>query len=86
MVVNISQVIATASFFLACKVRDTPCFLKDVVVVAYEMVHKLDPSALQSIRQRVCRHPFYGITCILLMMVAYLPPSGCRKFSISKRN
>ncbi|BFG17755.1 hypothetical protein CerSpe_040290 [Prunus speciosa] len=46
------QVIATASFFLACKVRDTPCFLKDVVVVAYDMVHKLDPSALQSIRQR----------------------------------
>ncbi|RXI09888.1 hypothetical protein DVH24_027489 [Malus domestica] len=46
------QTIATSSFFLACKVRETPRFLKDVVVVAFEMVHSLDSSALESIKQR----------------------------------
>ncbi|KAL6207465.1 hypothetical protein ACLB2K_018423 [Fragaria x ananassa] len=46
------QTVATASIFLACKAEDTPRYLNDVVVVAYEMVHKFDSSALHRIRQK----------------------------------
>ncbi|XP_050364274.1 cyclin-T1-3 [Argentina anserina] len=46
------QTVATASIFLACKAEDTPRYLNDVVVVAYEMVHKFDSAALHRIRQK----------------------------------
>lgn len=58
VIVNILQTVATASIFLACKAEDTPRYLNDVVVVAYEMVHKFDSSALHRIRQKVCGHSF----------------------------
>ncbi|XP_040371819.1 cyclin-T1-4 [Rosa chinensis] len=44
--------IATACILVACKVDDAPHFLSDVAFVAYEIAHKFNPSALESIRQR----------------------------------
>ncbi|XP_062097436.1 cyclin-T1-3-like isoform X2 [Humulus lupulus] len=46
------QTIATVSAFLACKIKETPRFLNDVVVVSYEMIYKWDPSAPRRIRQK----------------------------------
>ncbi|KGN62623.1 cyclin-T1-3 [Cucumis sativus] len=46
------QTIGTASIFLACKIEETPRFLNDVVVVAYELTFKWDPSASKRIRQK----------------------------------
>ncbi|XP_020534779.1 cyclin-T1-3 isoform X2 [Jatropha curcas] len=45
------QTIATASMFLACKIEETPRLLRDVVVMAYKMIYKWDPSAPQRIRR-----------------------------------
>ncbi|KAF2310019.1 hypothetical protein P3X46_020848 [Hevea brasiliensis] len=45
------QTMATASMFLACKIEETPRLLRDVVVVAYEMINKWDSSAPQRIRR-----------------------------------
>lgn len=44
---------ASASMFLACKLEETTRLLRDVVVVAYELMHKRDPSASHRIRQIV---------------------------------
>lgn len=46
------QTIAAASMFLACKVEDNPRPLRDVIIVAYEMIYKWDSSASDRIRQR----------------------------------
>ncbi|KAM6579921.1 hypothetical protein CsatA_003695 [Cannabis sativa] len=46
------QTIATVSAFLACKIKETPRYLNDVVVVSYEMIYKWDPSAPRRIRQK----------------------------------
>ncbi|KAF5196187.1 Cyclin-t1-4 [Thalictrum thalictroides] len=46
------QTIATVSMFLASKVEETPRLLVDVIVVAYEMIHRRDPSAPQRIKQK----------------------------------
>ncbi|XP_021285183.1 cyclin-T1-3-like [Herrania umbratica] len=46
------QTIATVSTFLACKIEETPRLLRDVIVVAYEIIYKRDPSAPGRIRQR----------------------------------
>ncbi|KAK9023173.1 hypothetical protein V6N11_003400 [Hibiscus sabdariffa] len=46
------QTIATVSTFLACKIEETPRLLRDVIVVSYEIIHKLNPSAPGRIRQR----------------------------------
>ncbi|XP_038886314.1 cyclin-T1-3-like [Benincasa hispida] len=46
------QTIGTAGIFLACKIEETPRFLNDVVVVAYELIFKWDPSASKRIRQK----------------------------------
>lgn len=46
------QTIATACMFLACKVEDNLRPLRDVTIVAYEMIYKWDPSASERIRQR----------------------------------
>ncbi|KAA8537589.1 hypothetical protein F0562_027197 [Nyssa sinensis] len=46
------QTIATVSMFLGCKAEETPRWLSDVVVVAYKLMYKWDPSAPQRIRQR----------------------------------
>lgn len=46
------QTIGTAAIFLACKIEETPRFLNDVVVVAYELIFKWDPSASKRIRQK----------------------------------
>ncbi|KAL9234303.1 hypothetical protein vseg_009188 [Gypsophila vaccaria] len=46
------QTIATACMFLACKVEENLHPLRDVVVVAYELIYKWDPSASEKIRQR----------------------------------
>ncbi|XP_059460218.1 cyclin-T1-3 [Corylus avellana] len=45
------QTIATASLFLACKIEDTPRNLKDVVLLAYELMYAWDPLASQRIRK-----------------------------------
>lgn len=50
---NLSQTIGTAGIFLACKIEETPRFLNDVVVVAFELIFKRDPSASKRIRQKV---------------------------------
>lgn len=47
----ILQTIATASTFLACKIGDSPRFLKDVVLLSYEMMYEWDPLAAQRIRK-----------------------------------
>uniref|UniRef100_A0A5B7A4F9 Cyclin-like domain-containing protein n=1 Tax=Davidia involucrata TaxID=16924 RepID=A0A5B7A4F9_DAVIN len=46
------QTIATVSMFLGCKAEETPRWLSDVVVVAYKLMYKWDPSAPRRIRQR----------------------------------
>ncbi|PIA55849.1 hypothetical protein AQUCO_00700281v1 [Aquilegia coerulea] len=46
------QTIATVSMFLASKVEETPRLLVDVIVVAYEMIHRRDPAAPQRIKQK----------------------------------
>uniref|UniRef100_A0A7C9E0Q7 Cyclin-like domain-containing protein n=1 Tax=Opuntia streptacantha TaxID=393608 RepID=A0A7C9E0Q7_OPUST len=46
------QTIATACMFLACKAEDNLRPLRDVTIVAYEMIYKWDPSAPERIRQR----------------------------------
>ncbi|GLT73591.1 hypothetical protein SLA2020_454370 [Shorea laevis] len=45
------KTIATASMFLACKVEETPRNLKDVVLLAYELMYAWDPLASQRIRK-----------------------------------
>ncbi|CAK7346325.1 unnamed protein product [Dovyalis caffra] len=45
------KTMASASMFLACKLEETPRLLRDVVVVAYELMHRWDPSASYRIRQ-----------------------------------
>lgn len=39
--------------FLACKSEETPRCLNDLLVVAYKLMYKWDPSAPKRIRQRV---------------------------------
>lgn len=46
------QTIATVCMFLACKAEETPRWLSDLVVVAYKLVYKWDPSAPRRIKQR----------------------------------
>ncbi|XP_022996678.1 cyclin-T1-3-like [Cucurbita maxima] len=46
------QTIGTAGIFLACKIEETPRFLNDVVVVAFELIFKRDSSASKRIRQK----------------------------------
>ncbi|KAG6585576.1 Cyclin-T1-3, partial [Cucurbita argyrosperma subsp. sororia] len=46
------QTIGTTGMFLACKIEETPRFLNDVVVVAYELIYQWDPSAPKRIRQK----------------------------------
>ncbi|XP_022769047.1 cyclin-T1-3-like isoform X2 [Durio zibethinus] len=46
------QTIATVSTFLAGKIEETPCLLRDVIVVGYEIIYKRDPSAPGRIRKR----------------------------------
>ncbi|XP_020255078.1 cyclin-T1-3-like isoform X2 [Asparagus officinalis] len=49
---NDMMVIATTCMFLAGKVEDTPCRLKDVISVTYEVIHMDDPSALSKVKQK----------------------------------
>ncbi|XP_042385334.1 cyclin-T1-2-like isoform X2 [Zingiber officinale] len=46
------QTVATACMFLASKVEETPCRLDKIVVIAYETMHKSDPSAAGRIREK----------------------------------
>lgn len=46
------QTVATACMFLASKVEDNLRPLRDVVLVAYEIIYKWDPSASERIKQR----------------------------------
>ncbi|KAK6115309.1 hypothetical protein DH2020_007578 [Rehmannia glutinosa] len=48
----ILQTAANACMFLASKAEDTPCWLKDLIVVAYKLMYKWDPLAPQKIRQK----------------------------------
>lgn len=45
------QTVATVCMFLACKAEETPKFLGELVVVAYKLTHKYDPSASRRIRE-----------------------------------
>ncbi|KAK1399268.1 Cyclin-T1-4 like, partial [Heracleum sosnowskyi] len=49
---NCWKTIATASMFLGCKVEDTPSWLNQVIVVAYKLLYKWDPSAPRRIKQK----------------------------------
>lgn len=44
------QTVATACMFLASKAEETPRWLGDLVVVAYKLIYKWDPSAPRRIR------------------------------------
>lgn len=46
------QAVANSSMFLASKAEDTPCRLKDIVVMAYKLMYKWHPSASQRIKER----------------------------------
>ncbi|KAL2504058.1 Cyclin-T1-5 [Abeliophyllum distichum] len=46
------QTVANSSMFLASKAEDTPCRLKDIVVMSYKLMYRWDPSASQRIRER----------------------------------
>lgn len=41
--------------FLGCKVGETSRWLSDVIVVAYKLLFKWDPSASKRIKQKVCK-------------------------------
>nr|XP_043606299.1 cyclin-T1-3-like [Erigeron canadensis]XP_043606301.1 cyclin-T1-3-like [Erigeron canadensis] len=45
------QTVATACMFLACKAEETPQWLGELVVMAYKLIHKGDPSASRRIRE-----------------------------------
>ncbi|KAK1407473.1 hypothetical protein QVD17_39089 [Tagetes erecta] len=45
------QTVATACMFLASKAEETPRWLGDLVVVAYKLIYKWDPSASRRIRE-----------------------------------
>ncbi|XP_024989857.1 cyclin-T1-3-like isoform X2 [Cynara cardunculus var. scolymus] len=45
------QTIATVCMFLACKAEETPRWLGELVVVAYKLIYKWDPSASRRIRE-----------------------------------
>ncbi|XP_076911346.1 cyclin-T1-3-like [Bidens hawaiensis] len=45
------QTMATVCMFLACKAEETPRWLNELVVVAYKLIHKGDPSASRRIRE-----------------------------------
>lgn len=49
---NCWQTIATACMFLGCKVEETSRWLSDVIVVAYKLMYKWDPSAPKRIKQK----------------------------------
>ncbi|KAL2892714.1 Cyclin-T1-3 [Bienertia sinuspersici] len=50
------QTVATACMFLASKVEDNLRPLRDVVVVAYELIYKWDPCASERIKKREVYH------------------------------
>lgn len=52
MALHSVQIVATVSMFLASKAEETPRWLSDLVVVAYKIVYKWDPSAPLRIRQK----------------------------------
>lgn len=45
------QTVATSCMFLACKAEETPRGLGELVVVAYKLIYKWDPSATRRIRE-----------------------------------
>ncbi|KAL8148598.1 cyclin-T1-4-like [Apium graveolens] len=49
---NCWQTIATACMFLGCKVGETSRWLNEVIVVAYKLLYKWDPSASRRIKQK----------------------------------
>ncbi|KAG6516546.1 hypothetical protein ZIOFF_027011 [Zingiber officinale] len=49
---DMDKTVATACMFLASKVEETPCRLDKIVVIAYETMHKSDPSAAGRIREK----------------------------------
>lgn len=63
------QTVATACMFLASKAEDNLRPLRDVVLVAYELIYKWDPSATERIKQRVC---FSFCVHNLIMICAFL--------------
>ncbi|XP_051139105.1 cyclin-T1-3-like isoform X2 [Andrographis paniculata] len=46
------QTVANSSMFLGSKAEDTPCSLRDFVLVAYKLMHDRDPIASEKIRQK----------------------------------
>ncbi|KAJ4962918.1 hypothetical protein NE237_022857 [Protea cynaroides] len=46
------QTIASVCMFLASKVEETPRLLRDIIVVAYEIIYQGDPAAAQRIKQK----------------------------------
>ncbi|KAL6142832.1 hypothetical protein ACLB2K_061108 [Fragaria x ananassa] len=56
------QTIASACILVACKMDNTPHFLDDVALLAYEIAHKSNPSAIQSIKQRL---PYKTLVAVL---------------------
>ncbi|XP_071702307.1 cyclin-T1-4-like [Rutidosis leptorrhynchoides] len=45
------QTVATVCMFLACKAEETPRWLNELIVVAYKLIYKWDPSASRRIRE-----------------------------------
>lgn len=67
------QIVATVSMFLAGKAEETPRWLSDLVVVAYKLVYKWDPSAPLRIRQKVCHQIFSStIFCTFFPLMSLL--------------
>ncbi|RHN48013.1 putative cyclin [Medicago truncatula] len=49
---NDHRIIATVCMFLASKVKESRCHLRDIIFVSNEMIHEKDPAAAQKIKQK----------------------------------
>ncbi|MCD9638145.1 hypothetical protein HAX54_021917 [Datura stramonium] len=70
------QIVATVSMFLTGKAKETPRWLSDLVVVAYNIIYKWDPSAPLRIRQNMS-YQIFNFVILPLASVLFLFLMSC---------